>query len=155
METSYQERNHWIGLGIAVWATAYYFIRVLGLEGGLSADIQGVLPILVATTIYSIIAGIVLSILNRCLSRDRTVEKDERDTQIELMGFRNAFYACSGMLWVVLMHALINERFRQIEHDSWHLETLNFLVHSVFLVAWISYIVQSLTHLFYYRRGLA
>ncbi|EDY82459.1 hypothetical protein VDG1235_2081 [Verrucomicrobiia bacterium DG1235] len=155
MNISYQERNHWIAILIGVWALAYYFLKVLSLEGGLNADLDFFLPFIVKIIIYSSVAGAVLAIVNWALNKEKHVEKDEMDRMIELKGFRNAYWAVSGLLWVVVISALLNERFERMNPDAVPFETINLLIHSVFLVAWLGTLVGSITHVIHYRRGIA
>jgi len=156
MNISYQERNHWICVLISVWALAFYFLKGLSLEGGLNADIDSYLSILLRVIVYSVIAGTILAIANWCFNKEKHVEKDEMDRLIELKGFRNAYWACSGLLWIVIFGALINER---AIRDQWEsavkMDTINFMVHSIFVVASVATLVQSFTHIIFYRRGTA
>lgn len=156
MYFTYQERNHWICVVISIWATAFYFSKGMSLEGGLNADIDLFLPIIVRVIIYSIVAGVILAIVNNCFNRDKHVEKDERDRLIELKGYRNAFWTCSGLLWVLLLTALVNERVIRAEWErTFELDTINLLIHSLFLLSSVTGLVQSFTHISFYRRGMA
>lgn len=156
MYISYQERNHWICVLISVWAVCFYFLKGLSLEGGLNADIDAFLPIVVRVIVYSVVAGTVLAIINAVLNKEKHVEKDERDKLIELKGFRNAYWACSGLLWVVVFGALLNERaIRQQWENAYQMDTVNLVVHAVFVVSSVATLVQSLTHISFYRRGTA
>lgn len=156
MYFSYQERNHWICVLISIWATTFYFWKGLSLEGGLNADIELYLPIIARVVIYSIVGGIVLAIVNSCFNRDKHVERDERDRLIEFKGYRNGFWVFSGLLWMLLIGALFNERASRGNWDSaLQLDTINLLIHSLFLVSTVAGLVQSFTHIIFYRKGAA
>lgn len=156
MYVSYQERNHWICVLISVWALAYYFLKGLALEGGLNAEIDSFLPIIVRVIVFSVVAGAILAIVNWSLNKEKHVEKDEMDKLIELKGFRNAYWCCSGLLWVIVFGALLNERaVREQWEGAYWMDTVNLVVHSVFAVASLATLVQSITHIAFYRRGTA
>ncbi|MDQ8179871.1 hypothetical protein QEH57_04380 [Pelagicoccus sp. SDUM812005] len=150
---SYQERNNWIELLVALWAIGYYGVTLLSVEGGLGADLSYFLPFLVKVIVVSIVLGIVLAILNRVLSKDANDAKDEMDKAIDMRGFRNAYWVMSGALMVVIFAGLANERMLEVEGAP-QIATTNLLIHSIFMVAALSGLVQSATQVFYYRRGL-
>lgn len=152
---TYQEKNHWIAIVITLWAICFYFLKVSGLEGGLNSDIEGILPTIVKIIVYSSVAAVVLAIVNWALNKEKYVEKDEMDRQIELKGYRNAYWVCSGSLWVVIVSVLLNE-YAIRQGEGWYqMETINLTIHGIFLVAWVSTLVQSVTHVVFYRRGVA
>lgn len=152
---SYQERNHWIELGVSLWAIVYYFAKVAGLEDGFNAAWGDLLSVIVWTIVLAVVAAIVLMIVNRAVLGRGGPEKDERDVLIELKGFRNAYYVCSGLLWMVVGHAFFKELAGSHDDFGYGVETAKVLVHSIFLVAWLASVAQSVTHLYFYRRGLA
>lgn len=154
MNTSYQERNHWIELLVAGWAIAYYLLTIFSVEGGLFADLEYFLPFVIKVIVVSIVLGVVLAILNRVLSKDAQDKKDEMDKAIELHGYRNAYWVMSVLVTVVIFAALMNERMGQLEPEVVRIETLNLVIHLLFIVAAVSGLVQSVTHIVYYRRGL-
>lgn len=154
MNTSYQERNHWIELLVAGWAIVYYLLTLFSVEGGLYADLEYFLPFVVKVIVVSIVFGAALAILNRVLSKDAQDKKDEMDKAIELHGYRNAYWVLSVLVAVVIFSALLNERMGQLEPDAVRIGTLNLVIHSLFIAAAISGLVQSVTHIVYYRKGL-
>lgn len=154
MNTSYHERTHWIEGVVSTLALLYYFLKVSGLEGGLNGDSETVLYLVVKTTVMAVVAIIVLVSINAGMAKKEETVKDERDTQIELMGFRNGYYVCSGLLTVVFVGALLNERMLQGDMKGTGISTINYLVHALFFAGWMASVVQSMTHVFFYRRGL-
>ncbi|MDQ8186967.1 hypothetical protein [Pelagicoccus sp. SDUM812002] len=152
MKTSYQERNNWIELLVAAWAVGYYLITLSSVEGGFYAELSYFLPFIVKVVVVSIVMGIVLAILNHVLSEDAKDAKDEMDKAIDLQGFRNAYWVMSISLMGVIFLALFNER--KAELSGVQIETTNLLVHALFIVASLSGLVQSVTQIVYYRRGL-
>ena len=155
MTIGYQERNHWITVVISVWALIFYFSKVLALEAGLNADLDRFLPFIVKIIIYSTVAGIVLAIVNWSFNKDKHVEKDEMDRMIELKGYRNAYWTFSGFLWTIVIAALLNEHAERSGWDGYGIVTVNLLIHSIFTLGWVSALVQSVTHITLYRKGVA
>ncbi len=154
MNTSYQERNNWIELLITLLALIYYGVTIASVEGGIYADLNYFLPFVVKVTIASIGLGIVLAILNRMLSKDAVDRKDEMDKAIDLHGYRNAYWTMSGLIMVVIVLALLNERMGSIDSQMDRIETINLMMHSLVVVFSVGGLVQSVTQIFYYRRGL-
>lgn len=154
MNTSYQERNNWIELLVAVWAIGYYFVTLLSIEGGFRADLSYFLPFIIKVVVVSIVLGIVLAILNKFLSKDAQDTKDEMDKAIDLHGYRNAYWMMSGLVMVIVFMGLFNERFAELNADFERIDTLNLMIHSLFIAASISGLVQSITQITLYRRGL-
>lgn len=154
MNTSYQERNNWIELLIALLAMVYYGVTIASVEGGIYADLHYFLPFVVKVVIASIGLGTVLAILNRVLSKDAVDKKDEMDKAIDLHGYRNAYWTMSGLVMVVIVLALLNERMGIGDLQVDRIDTLNLMVHSLFIVSSLSGLVQSVTQIVYYRRGL-
>ncbi len=154
MNTSYQERNNWIELIVAVWAVGYYLVTITTVEGGVYADLAYFLPFCIKVVVVSIVLGTVLAILNRLLSKDAQDTKDEMDKAIDLHGYRNAYWVMSVLVTTVVFMGLLNERFTQLDADYERIETINLMIHSLFIVASISGLVQSITQIILYRRGL-
>ena len=153
MSTSYQERNNWIELLVAVWALAYYGVTLATVEGGMRADLSYFLPFVVQVIVVSIVGGAVLAILNRVLSSEGSDAKDEMDKAIDLYGYRAAYWVMSFLLMGVVFLALFNERMGDDE-TGLQMGTTNLMVHALFMVAAVSGLVQSVTQIYFYRRGL-
>ena len=152
MSTSYQERNNWIELLVTGWAIGYYLITLASVDGGFYAELTYFLPFIMKVIVVSIVMGIILAILNHVLSEDAKDAKDEMDKAIDLQGFRNAYWVMSISLMGVIFLALFNERNGQL--GGVQIETTNLLVHALFIVASVSGLVQSVTQIVYYRRGI-
>lgn len=152
--SSYQERNNWIELLVAIWAVGYYLVTLFSVEGGVHADLAYFLPFIVKVVIVSIVMGVVLAILNKLLSADAQDSKDEMDKAIDLHGYRNAYWVMSVLVTFVVFMALLNERFSQLDVDYERISTINLMIHSLFIVASLSGLVQSVTQIVLYRRGL-
>ncbi|MBD5782392.1 hypothetical protein IEN85_23030 [Pelagicoccus sp. NFK12] len=153
MNTSYQERNNWIELLVALWAIGYYLLTLATIEGGMAAELSYFLPFIIKVIVVSIVVGIVLAILNRFLSKDANDAKDEMDRMIDLRGFRNAYWVMSMAVMVVIFMALFNERMTELG-EAPRIGTTNLMVHALFIVASLSGLVQSVTQIVYYRKGL-
>lgn len=154
IDLSYQERNHWIEFLVGFAALLYYYFKIKSFPGGFNADLGLVVVLIVKVSVFTTIGLIVLLAISRSLSKEKIVESDERDDQIALRAYRNAYhYACS-MLFITMISALYFDRINKGLLEGEPIEMINVMCHTLFFIGWGAWWVESLTRIYYYRRGI-
>jgi MFS family permease len=138
---SYQEKNAWIYVVLAVVIPTIYFVNISGQLATMgAADVQYQQPLLLAIG-ASIAVAIVFSIVLGMLSGKNGSRKDQRDTDINRLGeYVTGIVVGAGMIGPFLLALVESDHF--------------WIANAMYLVFVLGALVGTTVKLVAYRRGL-
>ena len=90
------------------------------------------------------IAVILLVLFLLFITKSKSIENDERDILIESKAYRNAYISAISIINILIISALLIDKLFE-----------PFIVFNIlFSTLFISHIIQNITQLFYYKRGI-
>ena len=105
---------------------------------------QGVFSIYFNIVIGYTIAIILLVLVLLFITKSKSIENDERDILIESKAYRNAYISAISIINILIILALLIDKLFE-----------PFIVFNIlFSILFISHIIQNITQLFYYKRGI-
>lgn len=142
---SYEERNTWVQTFVGLVVFAYYAIATLGqLASADPADINYQRNMLITLGVSigaTIVGAIVVAIVTEIATPGDTDKRDQRDKDIARLGASIGYYVLSfgavGSLILAMLEA----------DDFW-------IANAVFFSLFIASMVESVTRIVAYRRGL-
>lgn len=127
-------------LGLTSLFFIYYIFLTFQSLNNNDSGISIYLNVVVGYTI-SIIVLILLLLL---FTKSKNIENDERDILIESKAYRNAYISAISIINILVILVLVNDRLFE-----------PFIIFNIlFSTIFISHIIQNITQLFYYKRGI-
>jgi hypothetical protein len=127
-------------LGLNLIIFIYYLFLVLGTPD----SSKGVISIYFNVIVGYTIANIILVLFLMLITKSKSIGEDERDKIIESKAYRNGYIGAVSIINLVILLALVNDKI---------LEPL-IIFHILFSTLFISHIIQNITQIFYYKKGI-
>ena len=124
--------------------TLIFFIYYMFLAFDSFNNTQNPISIYFNVAVGYTIAVILLVVLLLLITKSTGIENDERDSLIEAKAYRNAFVTVVSIINLLIIVALFNDKIFE------PFILFNILFSTLFL----SHIVQSITQIFYYNKGI-
>jgi len=127
-------------LGLTLLFFAYYIF--LTIESFSST--QNAISIYFNVAVGYTISIILLVLLLLITTKTNDIENDERDSLIESKAYRNGFFSIVGIINLLIILALFNDKFFE-----------PFILFNIlFSTLFVAHIIQSITQIFYYNKGI-
>ena len=124
--------------------TGLFFVDYLFLTFRSINSNNSLFSIYFAIVVFYTIAIVLMTLFLLYITKAKDLENDERDRAIELKGYRNAYISIVGIINILIVLCLLLDVLFQ------PFIIFNILFSSLF----ISHIVNDITQLYYYRRGI-
>ncbi len=124
--------------------TLIFFIYYIFLTFESFSSTQNVISIYFNVAVGYTIAVIILVVVLLLITKSTGIENDERDSVIEAKAYRNAFVTIVSIINLLIIAALFSDKIFE------PFILFNILFSTLFL----SHIIQSLTRMFYYNKGI-
>lgn len=124
--------------------TLGFFMYYIFLTFESFSSTQNVISIYFNVAIGYTIAVVLLVLILLFTTKSTSIEHDERDALIEAKAYRNAFVTIVSVLNLVIIAALFSDKIFE-----------PFILFNIlFSTLFVSHIIQSITQIFYYEKGI-
>ncbi len=148
---SRHELYAWAGLAFALAIAGYYILAVIGLPDGAESVSDRLGSIFVRVIVIAVAVELVLD-ASQSITRFR-VDKDERDRMIEGRSFRNAYYILAVVVFAAIGQLVVTGLLGEYINNEFVVSLPVVTLHILVLGVLAASAINSVTRIYYYRRG--
>ncbi len=157
---SYSERSNWVELFTSFGVLYYYLTRISSLPGNLEANPSEFGSLIFNIIVISIVLSIIYSIIFGLGDEKNSSKEDERDIMIRRKATSWAYWIMNIGIVYLVVQLFINIYIRlNVKGDLGDiglfisLPSIDFMLHGLILLGFITQIAQNLLEIFFQRRG--